>query len=174
MRIISGKLKGFVIKSPHSQSIHPMSEKIRGAIFAVLGDISTLEVLDVYSGSGAIALEAYSRGASLVTALDSQKQAMAALKSIVNSLKIGSNIRIVNQKVETWAPTNLLLYDVIIADPPYDKTNEEILTVLADKLKPSGILVLSWPGNMKVPSLDNLKVIKSKRYGDAQLIFYNY
>ena len=71
MRIISGVLGGRVFKAPNGNKTHPMSEKIRGAMFNSLGDISGLTVLDAFSGSGAVAIEAFSRGAEHVVAVDS-------------------------------------------------------------------------------------------------------
>ena len=68
MRIIAGTLKGQQFQTPHSHKTHPMGDKIRGALFNVLGDIEGLSFLDAFSGSGALAFEAASRGAASVLA----------------------------------------------------------------------------------------------------------
>ncbi|MFO0882462.1 MAG: RsmD family RNA methyltransferase [Candidatus Saccharimonadales bacterium] len=72
MRIIAGTLRGRNFDSPHSHKTHPMSEKMRGALFNVLGDITDLTIFDAYGGSGAVAFEAVSRGAkkALITEVD--------------------------------------------------------------------------------------------------------
>jgi 16S rRNA (guanine966-N2)-methyltransferase len=74
MRIIAGTLKNREFKSPHGHKTHPMSDKVRGSLFNVLGDIEGLTFLDAFTGSGALAVEAASRGAASVIAVDSMEK----------------------------------------------------------------------------------------------------
>lgn len=171
MRVIAGSLGGRRINAPSISSTHPMSEKIRGAIFSALGDIKGLSVLDVYSGSGALALEAFSRGAARVVAIESNPAAARVISSNLVQLGIVSRIKLIQAKVSQWQATAKDSFDLILADPPYLKTDIIELVNLELHLNVNGILVLSWPGNKDLPKLDS-ELIKTMNYGDAQLGFF--
>ncbi len=171
MRIISGSLKGRIYASPKSELVHPMSEKMRGAIFSALGDISGLTVLDAYSGSGAVSLESASRGAKNVTAIEANKKAANIISTNIRSLGI-SNIKLICSSVEGWLRTSNDLFDIVIADPPYDKTNVNTAIALSSRLVGGGILILSWPAMIDLPVIESLSLIKTKNYGDSQLGFF--
>ena len=83
MRVVSGSLGGRLFDSPRTHRTHPMSEKARGALFNTLGDIHGLRILDAYAGSGAITIEAESRGAQHVTAIDIDVEAIRTIASNV-------------------------------------------------------------------------------------------
>lgn len=173
MRIVSGTLGGRLILAPSGHLTHPMSEKMRAAIFSVLGDIANLSVLDAYCGSGAIAFEAYSRHAGKIIAIDNSRQAAEIFQTNLNMLGIKDNIKFVNLKIENWLKYNKQRLDIIIADPPYDKLNIATLELMSVYLNEQGIFVLSWPMAQQLPTLSNLFLIKQKTYGDSQLGFYS-
>src|SRR3989344_5907941 len=106
MRIIAGKLKGRLLHEPHGHRTHPMAEKVRGALFNVLGDIDGLTVLDAFAGSGALGLEAISRGAEHVTAIDLDKRAVSVVKENANTLDINEKIKITKANVSSWSDNN--------------------------------------------------------------------
>lgn len=171
MRVIAGKLKGQQFNSPNQNKTHPMSEKIRGALFNSLGDISGLFVLDAFAGSCAIAIEAISRGASKCVAVEKDHSAYKTMLKNIEKLNLQAEIELINANIFSWSMTNkTLIFDLIVADPPYINNQLNLIT-LKNHLKKNGILVLSWPGNRNLPEL-NLKMIKRKKYGDSQLVFY--
>ena len=88
MRVVAGFLGGQIFESPHGHRTHPMSEKVRGAIFSALGDIKGLNVLDAFSGSGALAIEAISRGAKTATAVEVDKRAHQVIQDNLKKLNI--------------------------------------------------------------------------------------
>ena len=88
MRVIAGRLRGRQFKSPPGRRSHPMSEKMRGALFNVLGDIEGLTLLDAFSGSGAISFEAISRGARSVQAVE---KAVLAYRTICKNIEAGKS-----------------------------------------------------------------------------------
>src|SRR3954465_12488188 len=90
MRIIAGQLKGQQFQAPHGHKTHPMSDKVRGALFNVLGDIEGLTFLDAFAGSGALAFEAASRGAKAVTAIDRDSSAHKILEQNAKELGLKS------------------------------------------------------------------------------------
>jgi 16S rRNA (guanine966-N2)-methyltransferase len=149
-----------------------MSDKVRGALFSSLGDIEGYTVLDAFAGSGALGLEAISRGASQVVAVEIEKTAHKTIQDNARELAT-KNLRAIRANVSGWSDNNpLAQFDLVFCDPPYDNLQLNLLQKLVRHLKPSGLYVLSWPGKLDVPEFAGLKLVKSKRYGDAQLAFY--
>lgn len=174
MRVISGVLKSRIFDSPKGHRTHPMSEKMRGGIFNVLGDISGTVVLDCFSGSGALAIEAISRGAASAVAVDSDIVAYKTIVKNIQDLSISGKISVARAKISSWSKQNLSShFDIIFCDPPYDAINEDILEKLVVHLKARGIIVFSLPprGDIRLPE-NVYKLVVSKSYGDSKLLFY--
>lgn len=175
MRVVAGSLGGRIFDSPKSRKTHPMSDKVRGALFGMLGDIEGLTVLDAFAGSGALSIEAISRGAKNAVAVDIDKSAYTTIVANVKKLEIESQLQAIKKNVAVWSGQNQdKLFDIIVCDPPYDDLNRNILRKLPRHLTSSGIFVLSWPGKEKPPEFEGLGVKKSKSYGDIQIIFYGH
>ena len=177
MRVIAGSLKGRIFESPHGHHTHPMSDKIRGALFNVLGSIKDAYVCDVFSGSGAIALEAISHGAASVVAIESDRSAQYTIQNNVTALGLKDRIRLIKAPVASWLATSdtdaaMTNFDIVICDPPYDSLHSKQIVLVAKRLKVGGILVLSLPPNADITLSDNLKPLLTKSYGDASLRFY--
>src|ERR1700733_7722884 len=96
MRIIAGKLGGRSFDSPGTDKTHPMSDKMRGALFNILGDVDDLIVLDAFGGSGALSLEAVSRGARSAIIMDSDRRAQQTIQENIQSLGLQDQIQLVN------------------------------------------------------------------------------
>jgi len=175
MRIISGLFGGRIFGSPKGHRTHPMSEKMRGALYAVLGDISDLAVLDAYAGSGALSLEAISRGASSAVAVDQDANAYKSIKETVEKLGLGERVQVTRANISSWSSNNKeKVFDIILCDPPYDDIRPDIIQKLTRHLKPTGVFVLSYPGSEPAILLQGLKIVSNKNYGDSQLIFYKH
>lgn len=175
LRIISGHYNGRLIESPPGHKTHPMSEKIRGAIFNMLGDINGLRLLDAYTGSGAVAIEAVSRGASFVTAIDIDKNAYNTIADNIASLSIDSKrIKATRANISTWLDNNSdAVYDIVVADPPYKNVKSSVLIKLSKAVKEGGLIIYSLPPDYTTDLPTNIYTILSKkRYGDAQIIVY--
>ena len=173
MRVISGYLGGRTFASPHGHRTHPMSDKVRGAIFGVLGDIKGLNVFDPFAGSGALSIEAISRGASHAVAIDNDKRAHAVIEDNIMALDLEDRIKAIKAYAGAWSTRHQSeLFDLIFVDPPYDKPPYRDLDSLPRHLKDGGTLVLSWPGNQKPCQFKGLEPVQTKNYGDAQLVFY--
>jgi 16S rRNA (guanine966-N2)-methyltransferase len=173
MRIIAGKLKGREFRSPHGYKTHPMSEKVRGSLFNVLGDIEGLSFLDAFAGSGALAFEAASRGAKSVIAIDKDRAAHKILEQNVKELRL-KEVKAVKANTGGWSIHNAeKRFDILFLDPPYEELQTNLLQRLIKRhVKPSGLAVLSYPGRAKAPEFEDTIVAASKNYGDAQLVFY--
>lgn len=150
-----------------------MSDKVRGAIFNMLGDIGGLKLLDAFAGSGALALEAISRGASHVTAIDIDKNAHQAVQNNARSLGIQKQVKAIRANVGSWSDNNPdAVFDIVLCDPPYDKLRLPLLAKLTRHLGSGGLLVLSWPGRAELPEFEDMKNVAAKNYGDASLAVY--
>lgn len=173
MRVISGSLGGRSFESPHGHRTHPMSDKMRGALFGVLGDIHGLSVLDIFAGSGALAIESISRGAASAVAIDVDKGAHAIIVKNIEALGISDQIKTIKAYANAWSTRHQAqLFDIVFADPPYDHIPWRDMRVLQRHVKQGGLLVLSWPGKADWPAFDGLTMIENRLYGDSQLVFY--
>lgn len=174
MRVIAGTLGGRHFESPHGHRTHPMAEKVRGGLFNALGDIDGLTVLDAYSGSGALAIEAISRGAKHVIAVDIDKNAHLTITKNVQSLGLESQVQAVRARIVAWLYRNSTAqFDLIFADPPYNDIHDKTLEKLAVRLKQNGIIIYSLPPNDRftLPA-EKYEKVAEKSYGDATLHFY--
>ena len=173
MRVIAGSLGGRIFDSPPGNRTHPMSDKMRGALFNTLGDIAGLRVLDAFTGSGALSFEAISRGAAHATAVDIDKGAITTVVNSANALGIEDKVKAVRAGLSSWLETAKAgPFDIVMADPPYDDLQLGSIQKVLSRLKPGGILVLSWPGKQQAPLFEGLQFLQANDYGDAQLIFY--
>jgi 16S rRNA (guanine966-N2)-methyltransferase len=173
MRVIAGYLGGRNFASPHGHRTHPMSDKMRGAIFGVLGDIKGLTVLDAFAGSGALAIEAISRGAASAIAIEVDKGAHKIITENLASLGIEDHVKAIRAFAGAWSTRHQAQhFDLIFADPPYDDPPYRDLDKLPRHLKDSGIFILSWPGKWEALRFKGLTIVQTKTYGDAQLVFY--
>jgi 16S rRNA (guanine966-N2)-methyltransferase len=175
MRIIAGKLGGQSFESPIGHRTHPMSDKVRGALFSSLGDVSGLTVLDAFAGSGALSFEAISRGARYATAIDIDTSAINAVVNSAEKLGIKKQVKAIRVNVSTWSDNNVeTVYDLVLCDPPYDKIQIKLIQKLVRHIQSGGIMALSWPGKLEAPEVIGLRKIQTNIYGDAQLVYYRY
>lgn len=173
MRIVSGTLGGRNFDAPKGHKTHPMSEKIRGAIFNMLGDVSGLTVLDAFTGSGALAFEVISRGAEHVTAVDIDKGAITTVYQSVNALNLDKNITPVNANVRGWSKRHpKQTFNLIFCDPPFNHVQHDTVELLQQHLAPKGIFVINWPVIQDLPRLPDLELLSHKTYGTDQLLMF--
>ncbi len=150
-----------------------MSEKIRGALFNALGDIEGLSILDAFTGTGAVAIEALSRGAKHVTAIDEDKEAFRCASKNCKALSLDRSMHVTQANVSSWSERNPgALFDIVIADPPYDNVQADILQKLTRHIKIGGLYVLSLPAGSEDVTFEGCTRIAEKQYGDATLHFY--
>ena len=173
MRIIAGYLGGRAFNSPRSNRTHPMSDKARGGLFNALGDIGGLSFLDAFAGSGALSFEAISRGAQSVVAVDIDKSAYQAIQESIVGLDLKNKVKAIRANVSGWSDNNPdLLFDIVIAAPPYDDLQPKIISKITSHVKAGGLYILDWPTRETVPDLLGFKPVAEHDYGDAKLIFF--
>lgn len=174
MRVIAGSLGGRVFDSPGTHRTHPMSDRVRGALFNVLGELDGLTVLDAFAGSGALGFEAISRGADHVVCIESDRLAQQAIIRNIQSLNLTKRVSLIKATANAWLGTNPdTQFDIVLCDPPYDNLQLSLVSRLAARTSVGGILVLSVPSNSAIAlSSEQFELLTTKDYGDAQLVFY--
>jgi 16S rRNA (guanine966-N2)-methyltransferase len=177
VRVIAGELGGRNFEQPKTRSVRPLSEKVRAALFDVIGPISGLTVLDAYAGTGAAGFEAASRGAVLVDAIEANAKVARTIQANAALLGLDWGYILHTITVETWLasphqqpPTPR--YGLIIADPPYAQLDPEVLARLTAYLAPGGVLAVSHSSKLDSPVLKSVELKTAKTYGDTKLSFY--
>jgi 16S rRNA (guanine(966)-N(2))-methyltransferase RsmD len=180
MRIIGGIYKSRLISMPVGIDIRPTQDKVRQAIFNVIGGLSGVRALELFAGSGAFGIEAISRGASHVTFVDNNLACVRAIEKNIASLGIsGSAYDIIKTNaVETFPMLSRLpvKYDLVFLDPPYhqDMARKTLLNIDAyDILAPISLVVAEHYKKDQLPEdLKTLVIAKEKRYGDVVVTLY--
>lgn len=173
VRIIAGEFGGRIIDGSASDKTHPMSERIRNAMFNKLGaDIQDTKVLDAFAGSGSLGLEALSRGASSVVFVDRDRIAQKIIEKNIFTLKVEGRSQLIKANVSSWMNTTQERFDIIFADPPYHDMQLSTVSRLFGLLKPNGLMVLSYPGRGEMPTETGVVVVDNRSYGNAALAFY--
>lgn len=169
IRITSGELRGRLIKSPRSNLTHPMGAREKLALFNMLTDfLPEARVLDAFSGSGALGIEAISRGAGKAVFIEKNKKTSQVIRENIKALDLLGKTIVFAIDVKNFAADEL--FDIIIADPPYDNFNIEDILYLTGFLKDGGVLALSHPGD--APVIDGLNLTTSRKYAGATLSIY--
>ena len=189
MRIIAGSAKGKTLVSPPDSQARPTSDRAREGLFSSLesefSSLQGLHFLDLFAGSGAVGVEALSRGASVVHAVESESSVESITTKNFQSIKLPNGIfRVFHTTVARFLESDHALekgkYDIIFMDPPYELSNqaiEELLEVIKDRdlLAPHGILAIerksksspfTWPTGMEE--------IKVRSYGQGSIFYGGY
>jgi 16S rRNA (guanine966-N2)-methyltransferase len=177
IRLISGRLGGRIIEGSGTKRTHPMGERIRGSLFNMLssmhgGELEEAVILDAFAGSGAIGLEALSRGAARATFVERDRVAQNVIENNIKTLGLQSQSKLIKAPVSSWMETTDECFDIIFIDPPYHDPQLSTAMKLIGLLKPNGLMVLSYPGRGEVPTELGVVVVDNRSYGDAALAFY--
>ena len=174
IRIIAGSLGGRTIIAPAGRKTHPMGERVRNALFNILGDtLKGANVLDAFAGTGSLGIEAISRGAAHATFVEKDRTAYNILVENITTLGIQNKTKAVKSPVASWISTyDGELFDIILADPPYHDTQFSTVTSLMGLLKPGALMVLSHPGRDECPTRPGVVVVDNRSYGNAALVFF--
>lgn len=172
VRIIAGEFGGRFIQAPSGSTTHPMGERVRSAMFNSLGvTVRGARVLDAFAGSGAIGLEALSRGAESVVFVERDRVAQRVIAENIGSLGVDEKSIVIKTTISNWLETADVTgeFDIIFADPPYHNPQFSTVSRLMGLLKPGGTMILSHPGIGEVPIQYKTVVVDSRSYGEAHL-----
>jgi 16S rRNA (guanine966-N2)-methyltransferase len=176
MRIIAGANKGRALKAPSWSGLRPTSDKLRETLFNIVApQIENARVLDCFAGTGAIALEALSRGAATALCIENDRRAVRLIED--NRERCGERDRcvIIRDAVEQAldGPLPGGPFDLIVLDPPYDfRYMDQALIAAAAQRAPNATLVLEHASRKAPPRPAGLAIARTVRSGDSSLTFY--
>ena len=171
MRITGGELSGRRLDWTETPGTHPMGERQRLAIFNMLGGIDGVSVLDLYAGSGALGIEALSRGAERCVFVERSRKCAAQIEAALEKLGVSEKAEVIAKPVDSVLRTVSERFDLVFCDPPYDKVEIEAIKAIPKVLAQGGTLVLSHPEGLEV-EFDRLKLVKERKYANANISIY--
>jgi 16S rRNA (guanine966-N2)-methyltransferase len=171
VRIIAGSHKGAKIFAPKGRETRPTGDRVREAAFNLIGPVDGASVLDVFAGSGALGLEALSRGAARAVFVESDREACRTIERNLAKLQITGATVLCRDAFQVLAAEQRA-YDLVLCDPPYGFTAHDRLGgYLARLLAPSGLLVYESGARVE-PDLEGMRVRTSRTYGSARLTLF--
>jgi 16S rRNA (guanine966-N2)-methyltransferase len=173
VRIIAGEHRGARIFAPRGDETRPTSDRVREAAFNLIGPVDGASVLDLFAGSGAMGLEALSRGAATATFVESDRDACRAIDRNIERLR-ATGATVLQQDVFQVLATEAKTYDLILVDPPYDFDGDAGLApYLARALAADGLVVYETTSRRE-PALGGLSTRTSRTYGSARLTLFEH
>lgn len=169
MRVIGGELRGRRLRVPPGSPVRPTSDRVREAVFDILfslGGVDGRQVADLFCGTGALGIEALSRGAAAATFVDRDATAIGAVRDNLVAVGLADAERTgeatcVRSDVDSWVSRTAARYDIVFCDPPYDYDSWE---QLVPRL-PADLAILESRSVLRLPV--DWAALKSKRYGDT-------
>ena len=176
MRVVAGSRKGHRIEAPKGVVTRPTSDRVREAVFSILGPVEGARVLDLFAGSGAMGLEALSRGAAGCVFVESDRQSARVIQSNLEKLRLTGAIVVTRDAIAALREERdrQRRYDLVLADPPYDDWEgheaslaELLPAVIAD----DGLVVVETAERIE-PALP-LDLVTVRRYGSARITVFS-
>jgi 16S rRNA (guanine966-N2)-methyltransferase len=179
MRVIAGSAGGLRLAAP-KRGVRPTMDRVKAAIFSSLGDtIIDARVLDLFAGSGALGIEALSRGAASVLFVEEDRQSIAAIKKNLAKVNLTGRIRQENVFDFLRRSAGMENFQIIFADPPYEQTKsgerytEKLLSneMLPQLLDSDGVFVLEKRPSELIPATNLWDVVRARKYGATEVLF---
>ncbi len=179
MRVISGKNRGQKLAEIVGQDIRPTTDRVKEAIFSMLlpylSDETT--ILDLFGGTGALSIEALSRGALHATILDKRRESCAVIETNVAATRHQNEVTLIQCSAIDFLKKSSEKFSIIFIDPPYNKglILEALSEIAAHKtLSPGGIIVVERDHTEPAPTIEGLTILKEKKYGRTFIDLYQY
>ncbi len=178
MRVISGSLRGLKLSAPDGINTRPTLDRVKEAVFSMLMPyLNGAVVLDAFAGSGAMGIEALSRGAFKSVFVDYDLKAIKCIKSNLDICKLDDVSEVVNGDVVSFLNKTDMKFSLIFLDPPYSSDiYTSVLKVISDRnlLLPEGLIVVEWDYEFGFDTSDiEFNVIKQKKYGRVGITVLN-
>ena len=170
MRIIAGTHRGRRIAAPKGRETRPTSDRVRENAFNLIGPVDDADVLDLFAGSGAMGLEALSRGAAHATFVEHDRDAARVIDANLTTLGLKATVlpmdavRALEQECHT--------FDLVLCDPPYDYDATRLTPHLAKLLTDDGLLVWESSSRAAAPEVPGLRQRTTRTYGSARLTLF--
>ncbi len=170
MRIIAGTHRGHRIDAPKGLETRPTSDRARESAFNLIGPLDDATVLDVFAGSGAMGLEALSRGAASCVFIEQSREATRTINANLDKLQLHGTV--IQQDAIRALSAERRRYDLVLCDPPYDyRDHARLGPQLARVLAPQGLLVYETAAKVE-PVIEALTIRTSRTYGSARLTLF--
>ena len=171
MRVVAGAFKGRSLRAPRGGWIRPTADRVREALFAMLGDVAGARVLDLFAGSGALGIEALSRGAGQAVFVDRDARAVAAIRRNLESVGAEGEVR--RQDALRFLATRPGKFDLVLIDPPYDSA-ARLAGPLAERL-PAVLArnaVVVTESDKRMPLELPLPLARERAYRDVRIAIH--
>ncbi|MGH2860990.1 MAG: 16S rRNA (guanine(966)-N(2))-methyltransferase RsmD [Solirubrobacteraceae bacterium] len=169
MRVVAGTLGGRVLNAPRGAATRPTSDRVREALFSILASVDGSRVLDLFAGSGALGIEALSRGAATATFVDSASAAIAAIRRNLELLGLQAEVlRMPALRALACTPVVEREYDLVFLDPPYRMASSlglQLSTALPPVLAKGARVVVE--SDRRAPLELDMKLLRERQYGDT-------
>ena len=173
MRIVAGKYRGRTLNQFDGEKIRPTLDMVRESLFNIIQNkIVGRAFLDLYCGTGAVGIEALSRGAEIVVFNDASRDSIALLKKNLDKIKADEDYEIYNKDAVHFLKTTDKKFDIIFLDPPYKSPNKfDALAFCTLALKEDGIIIFEDENEWQ-NEIEGLAVYDKRKYGRAHLTFF--
>jgi len=175
MRVIAGTARGIQLSVPRDRGTRPITDRVKETLFGILGErVLDARIVDLYAGSGAIGIEALSRGAASAIFVERARQAVTALRENLARSRLEDAAEVVTSDVVRWLASAQTgsAYDLAFLDPPYQE--RDILAPLerlAPLLAPGATVVVKHFWRTDVPPIEGLQPWRKRRFGETALTF---
>jgi 16S rRNA (guanine966-N2)-methyltransferase len=175
MRVVAGELRGRRLVAPAGGGTRPTADRVREALFSILGDVSGLRVLDLYAGSGALGIEALSRGAAAAVFVDSAQPAVTAIRRNLSELGLEAAVHRRDALAYLAGAPGGDPYGLVFADPPYDSALR-VGPSLAELLPPilTADAVIVTESNKRAPLELPFALLRERNYGDTRIAVHRH
>ena len=170
MRVVAGHLRGRRLAAPTGRATRPTSDRVREAIFSILGPVEGARVLDLYAGSGALAIEALSRGARSATLVDDDPRAVRVIERNLEALGIAASAAVERRDALAFLRSPAGRYDLVFVDPPYScspRLAGPLSRALPAALREDAVIVTE--SDKRQPLELELPLVSERAYGDTRI-----
>jgi 16S rRNA (guanine966-N2)-methyltransferase len=179
LRVIAGSYRGRRLRAPRGKTTRPTSDRVKEALFAMLGEVEDARVLDLFAGTGALGIEALSRGARQAVFVERDQVAIEALRANLAALGLDEQRARVRREPAAEALRQARerkeTYDLVLVDPPYGRAGETLARLagaLRDLLAPGARVVVE--SDRRTPYELGLALERERRYGDTEIRIYRH
>ncbi len=172
MRVIAGSARGVQLTAPRGKATRPITDRVKETLFGILGErVPDARMLDLYAGSGAIGIEALSRGAEHADFVERDRAALAALRANLERTRLeGASVH--EADVERFLAGAEGTWDLVVLDPPYEvRAIVAPLRALVPLLAPGASVVIKHFWRAETPEVEGLAVVRHRRFGETMLTF---
>ena len=175
MRVISGEARGRKLKTIEGLRTRPTTDRLKETLFNIINlDIKDSEFLDLYSGSGAIGIEAISRGAKTSYFIENYTDCISVINENLKNLGFQERAFVIKQDCKQFIENTNKKFDLIFMDPPYIKnySKEILLKILNENiLKKDGTIIIEQSSDSELPNINGLEIVKIKKFKTTYFIF---